>query len=291
MGTAIMGRMPEAPELDAAAAFLREHAVGRVVTRVEVGNISVLKTPTPVTDLAGRSLTAIRRRGKFLLFGFDGLWLVTHLARAGWVKWTEPAPAAPVRMGRGPVALRVRFDPDAALDLTEAGTRKSAAAYLTDAPEELPEVARLGPEAGELDPDGLAAILSSTTSRVKTVLTDQTLMAGVGNGWSDEILHRARLSPYATANRLPPEAVAALHRALADTYAAADEKMRGIAPDRLKAAKKSLYRVHARTGLPCPVCGTDVAEVSFAEKSLQYCPTCQTGGRRLNDRRMDRLLK
>ena len=283
--------MPEAPELDAAAAFLRERGVGRAVTGVEVGDISVLKTATPVTDLTGRRLTEIRRRGKFLLFGFDGLWLVVHLARAGWVKWSEPAPVAPVRMGRGAVALRVRLDPDAALDLTEAGTRKSAAAYLTPSPDELPGIARLGPEAGDLDLEQLTGVLKATTSRVKTVLTEQTLVAGIGNGWSDEILHRARLSPYATANRLAPGAVAALHAAVTPTDPAPAELMDGLAPDRLKAAKKSLYRVHARTGLPCPVCGTDVAEVSFAEKSLQYCPTCQICGRRLNDRRMDRLLK
>lgn len=283
--------MPEAPELDAAAAFLRERAVGRSVSGVELGAISVVKTPTPVTDLVGRELTEIRRRGKFLQFGFTGLWLVVHLARAGWIRWAEPAPIATVRMGRGPVALRVRLDPDSALDLTEAGTRKSAAAYLTEVPDELPGIARLGPEAGQLDLERLAALLAGTTSRIKTALTEQTLLAGIGNGWSDDILHRARLSPYATANRLSAESVAALHAAILDTYAAAAERMAGVAPDRLKAAKKSLYRVHARTGLPCPVCGTDVAEVSFAEKSLQYCPTCQTGGRRLSDRRMDRLLK
>lgn len=285
-----MGAMPEAPELDAVAAYLRGRAIGRVVTRAEVGAINVLKTATPVTDLVGRSLVAVGRRGKYLLLDFDGLWLVTHLARAGWVKWSEPAPAAPVRMGRGATALRLRLEPDAALDLTEAGTRKSAAVWLTDQPGELPEIATLGPEAGELDREGLAAVLA-TTSRLKTVLTDQSRLAGVGNGWSDEILHRARLSPYATANRLSDASVDALHDALADTFTAAAETFSGLAPDKLKAAKKGLYRVHARTGLPCPVCGTDVAEVSFAEKSLQYCPTCQTAGKRLNDRRMDRLLK
>ncbi|SDB80012.1 formamidopyrimidine-DNA glycosylase [Raineyella antarctica] len=283
--------MPEAPELDAAAAFLRERGTGRAVTGVEVGDINVLKTPTPVADLVGRRLEQVRRRGKFLQLDFEGLWLVVHLARAGWLSWAEPAPAKPVRMGRGPVSLRVRLEPDAALVLTEAGTRKSAAAYLTPDPDGLPQVAGLGPEAGELDRDRLAAVLAGTTSRVKTVLTDQGVLAGMGNGWSDEVLHRARLSPFATANRLAPEAVTALHQAIAATYAAAAEAMDGVAPDKLKATKKSLYRVHARTGLPCPVCGTDIAEVAFAEKSLQYCPTCQTGGRRLNDRRMDRLLK
>lgn len=283
--------MPEAPELDAVAAFLRAQAIGRSATRVEIGNLNVLKTPTPVGDLVGRRLTEVRRRGKFLMLDFDGLWLVTHLARAGWVKWTEPAPAAPIRMGRGPVALRIRLDPDAAIDVTEAGTRKSAAAWLTPDPGELPELVRLGPEAGDLDRDALAGILAGTTSRAKTVLTDQSLLAGIGNGWSDEILHRARVSPYATANRLSADAVTALHAALVETYAVAAEAFANVPPTRLKAAKAGLYRVHARTGLPCPVCGTDVAEVSFAERSLQYCPTCQTGGRRLNDRRMDRLLK
>lgn len=283
--------MPEAPELDAVAAFLRTHALGRTATRVEVGDISVVKSATPVGDLEGRHLDDVRRRGKFLQVGLEGVWLVLHLARAGWLKWHEPAPATLLRMGRGPISLRLRLEPDAALDLTEAGTRKSAAAWVTDAPDELAEVARLGPEAADLDLPGLAAVLGATSSRVKTVLTDQTLLAGIGNGWSDEILHTARLSPYATANKLDPRQVAALHAAIAATYAAAGELMDGVPLDRLKAAKHSLYQVHDRAGLPCPVCGTEVAMVSFAEKSLQYCPTCQTGGRRLSDRRMDRLLK
>ena len=284
--------MPEAPELDAAAAFLRERAAGRLVERVDLASFSVLKTADPPhTALIGKRLTEVGRRGKFLLLGCEDVHLALHLARAGWLHWRATTPKTPVRPGRGPLALRLVLDSGSALDVTEAGTKKGVAAYVAADPETLPEIARLGPEAAGLSVEELGAILAGTGARLKTALTDQMLMAGIGNGFSDDILHAARLSPYATAKTLGVDEIARLHAAIGEVLGRAAEAMAGQPLDRLKGIKHAGYRVHARTGLPCPVCGTDIAEVAFADKSLQYCPTCQTGGRRLSDRRMDRLLK
>lgn len=288
--------MPEAPELDAAAAFLRERALGRTIERIDLGSFSVLKTADPPhTALVGARITAVGRRGKFLLLGCAAaeteFHLAVHLARAGWLRWHATNPKTAVKPGRGPLALRLVLDSGSSVDVTEAGTMKGVAAYVTADPATLPEIARLGPEAGGLSLEDLAAILAGTGSRLKTVITDQELMAGIGNGFSDDILHAARLSPYATAKSLDADEVARLHAAIGEVLGSAAEAMAGQPLDRIKDIKHAGYRVHARTGLPCPVCGTDIAEVSFAERSLQYCPTCQTGGRRLSDRRMDRLLK
>ncbi|MEA5154345.1 DNA-formamidopyrimidine glycosylase family protein [Raineyella sp.] len=284
--------MPEAPELDAAAALLRDHAAGRVIERVDLASFSVLKTAEPpLSALAGKRITEVGRRGKFLLIGCEDLHLAVHLARAGWLRWHTTNPKTPVRPGRSPLALRVVLDDGASFDVTEAGTKKGVAAYVTADPESLPEIATLGPEAGGLSVEDLAAILAGSSSRLKTVLTQQSVMAGLGNGFSDDILHAARLSPYATARTLDAEEVTRLHAAIAEVLGRAAAALAGQRLDRIKDVKHAGYRVHARTGLPCPVCGTDIAEVSFAEKSLQYCPSCQTGGRRLSDRRMDRLLK
>ncbi|WP_228489331.1 DNA-formamidopyrimidine glycosylase family protein [Raineyella fluvialis] len=280
------------PELDAAAHFLRERAQGHAVARVDLASFSVLKTADPpYTDLVGKEITGVGRRGKFLLVHCQDLVLAVHLARAGWLRWHATAPKSAVRPGRSPLALRVVLDTGAAVDVTEQGTKKGVAAYVTTDPDSLPEIATLGPEAAELSLEELAEILAGTGSRLKTVLTDQSVMAGIGNGFSDDILHAARLSPYATAKGLEADETARLHVAISEVLGQAAEAMSGQSLDRIKEVKHAGYRVHARTGLPCPVCGSDIAEVSFAEKSLQYCPTCQTGGRRLSDRRMDRLLK
>ncbi|WOP17513.1 DNA-formamidopyrimidine glycosylase family protein [Raineyella sp. LH-20] len=292
--------MPEAPELDAAAAFLRERTVGRTIERIDLGSFSVLKTADPPhTALVGARITDVGRRGKFLLLSCADagsaadadVHLAVHLARAGWLRWHATNPKTVVKPGRGPLALRLVLDSGSSVDVTEAGTKKGVAAYVTADPATLPEIARLGPEAGRLSVEDLAAILAGTGSRIKTVITDQALMAGIGNGFSDDILHAARLSPYATAKALDLDEVTRLHTAIGQVLGTAAEAMAGRPLDRIKDIKHAGYRVHARTGVPCPVCGTDIAEVSFAERSLQYCPTCQTGGRRLSDRRMDRLLK
>ncbi|MGB2567856.1 Fpg/Nei family DNA glycosylase [Micromonospora citrea] len=286
--------MPELPEVEALAGYLRERAVGRRVDRVEVAAISALKTYDPApTAVSGRAVVDARRHGKFLDVVFDGgLHLVVHLARAGWLHYREAfASTAPLRPGKGPVALRVRLDDGSGFDLTEAGTRRSLAAYLVTDPAQVPGVARLGPDALGADLATFAERMRSRRGQVKGVLTDQTVLAGVGNAYSDEILHAAKLSPFAMTDRLTDDQLAALHAAVRAVLGDAVGRSVGQRAAELKGEKRSGLKVHARTGLPCPVCGDTVREVSFADSSLQYCPTCQTGGKPLADRRLSRLVR
>jgi formamidopyrimidine-DNA glycosylase len=286
--------MPELPEVEALASFLRERAVGRVVARVDAPGIHVLKTyDPPVTALAGLEITGVARHGKFLDLDVSGLHLVVHLARAGWLQWKESLPAAPPRMGKGPLGLRVHLDDSSGFDLTEAGTQKRLAVYVVADPLTVPGVARLGvdPLSDAFTVDLLAALLADVRGQVKGVLTDQERIAGLGNAYSDEVLWEVGLSPFKPARNLTPDDVARLHAAIVGTLRAAVERSAGLAAGKLKAEKKSGLSVHGRTGLPCPRCGDTVREVSFADKSLQYCPTCQTGGQPLADRRLSRLLK
>ena len=284
--------MPELPEVEALAHHLREHAVGATVTRVDVASLTVLKTVQPPTSaLHGHCVTTASRHGKFLALHTDGPALVTHLARAGWLRWSDSlAPTAP-RPGKGPIALRVHLGSGSGFDLTEAGTQKRLAVYVVDEVADVPGIARLGPDALALSRDELAEALRGRTERLKTALTDQALIAGVGNAYSDEVLHAARLSPYATAGRLSDDALDRLHEALQRVLHDAVQRSVGQDAARLKGEKRAGLAVHARAGLPCPVCGDTVREVSFADRALQYCPTCQTGGKPLADRRLSRLLR
>lgn len=288
--------MPELPEVEALAEFLREHAVGAVVGRVDVAALSVLKTfDPPMTALQGRDVTGAARFGKHLALDCDGMWMVTHLSRAGWLRWVDNPSAAPPKPGKGPLALRVHFfTPEGAtpaFDLTEAGTKKRLAVWVVNDPQEVEGIARLGPDAMAVTEPEFAALLAGTSSRIKNALVDQSLLAGVGNAYSDEILHTARLSPFATSATLGAEQVHVLYEVMRSVLADAVARSLGQDAARLKGEKRSGMRVHARTGLPCPVCGDTVREVSFSEKSFQYCATCQTGGKVLADRRMSRLLK
>jgi formamidopyrimidine-DNA glycosylase len=287
--------MPELPEVEALADHLRRHAVGLTIGRVDVSALSVLKTfDPPTTALHGREVTGANRWAKYLGLQAGDLHLITHLSRAGWMRWSDQLAAAPLKPGKGPIALRVHLGtPGAApgFDLTEAGTQKRLAVWLVDDPTKVPGIAALGPDALELSPDGLAEVLTAQGGRIKTVITDQKVIAGIGNAYSDEILHVAKLSPFATANRLTDAQLAALHDAMISVLTDAVSRSVGQQAATLKGEKRSGLRVHARTGLPCPVCGDTVREVSFADKSFQYCPTCQTGGKVLADRRLSRLLK
>ena len=291
--------MPELPEIEALAHHLRENAVYRPVARVDVAGMSVLKTATPpVSALVGRVVTGAARYGKFLAVEFadrpdQPLHLITHLSRAGWLRWHEQASAAPPKPGRGPLALRVHLDAvgGPGFDLTEAGTQKRLSVYLVADLQEVPGIARLGPDALVLSRDELAELLAGRTERIKTLIVDQSTIAGIGNAYSDEILHTARLSPYAVAGRLRPEQIDDLHAATTAVLGDAVARSVGQGAATLKGEKRSGLRVHARTGLPCPVCGDTVREVSFADRSFQYCPGCQTGGRPLADRRLSRLVR
>jgi formamidopyrimidine-DNA glycosylase len=219
------------------------------------------------------------------------LYLITHLSRAGWLRWSDSLSPAPLKPGKGPIAMRVHLGEGTGFDLTEAGTQKRLAVWLVNDPSAVPGIASLGPDALQLSPAQLAESLTANGGRIKTVITDQSVIAGIGNAYSDEILHTAKVSPFATASKLTEAQCAALHEAMRAVLTDAVTRSVGQQAATLKGEKRSGFRVHARTGLPCPVCGDTVREVSFADKSFQYCPRCQTGGKVLADRRMSRLLK
>ena len=292
--------MPELPEVEALAADLRERAVGRVIDQAFVTEFSVMKTyDPPLTALHGATLSGTSRRGKFLDLaaapadGGPPLHLVTHLAKAGWLRWRDELPEQPPRPGKGPLAFRLRFTDGAGFDLTEAGTRKRLAVYLVRDIADIPNVASLGPEPLDpaFTPQVLGSILAGRRTQIKGVLRDQRLIAGIGNAYSDEVLHAAKMSPFRLASSLSPDEVEALHAVIVGTLQEAIGRSDGLAASDLKKEKKAGLRVHGRTGEACPVCGDTVREVSFADSALQYCPTCQTGGKPLADRRMSRLLK
>jgi formamidopyrimidine-DNA glycosylase len=284
--------VPELPEVEALAAYLRDRAVGHAVARVDVVHISALKTydPTPMS-LHGSTVTGASRHGKFLDLDVDGIHLVVHLARAGWLHYRDQLPTAPPRPGKGPIALRLHLDDGSGFDLTEAGTKKGLAVYVVRDPAEVPGVERLGPDALTIDIDEFATLIRGQRGQIKGVLTDQRVIAGIGNAYSDEILHAAKLSPFALAPRLSDDDIGRLYEATGMILRDAVTRSVGQGSATLKGEKRSGLRVHARTGLPCPVCGDTVREVSFADKSLQYCATCQTGGKPLADRRLSKLIR
>ncbi|MEV7085245.1 DNA-formamidopyrimidine glycosylase family protein [Streptomyces sp. NPDC093085] len=303
--------MPEVPEVEALRAFLDGHLVGKEIVRVLPLTVNVLKTyDPPATALEGATVTAVARHGKYLDIvtrpasgtrkardageaGEARLHLAVHLARAGWLRWHDAFSGAPPRPGKGPLAWRTVLAEGDGFDLTEAGTTKRLAVHVVRDPAEVPGIARLGPD--PLDPAfdraAFAALLGGERGRIKGVLRDQRIIAGIGNAYSDEILHAARMSPYKPVPNLTDDEITGLYEALRTTLGEAVERSRGTAAGRLKAEKRAGLRVHGRTGEACPVCGDTIREVSFSDSSLQYCPTCQTGGKPLADRRMSRLLK
>jgi DNA-formamidopyrimidine glycosylase len=287
--------VPELPEVESLARFLGEKTTGRVIERAELGQISALKTyDPPLSTVIGRTVAGCGRQGKFLLLETDPkLFLAMHLARGGWVQWRASAPAARLKPGRSPLALRLAFDDGSGFDLTEAGTEKRLAVWVVSDPQQVEPLARLGPD--PLDPSfdaaALQAILAGRKAQIKGVLTDQSAIAGVGNAYSDEALHVAHLSPFKTASTMTEGEVQRLYDALVGVLRDAVVRSAGLPAAGLKSEKRSGLRVHGRTGEACPECGDTVREVAFATKSLQYCPTCQTGGKPLADRRLSRLLK
>src|SRR5881227_761389 len=189
--------MPELQEVEALVSFLTEQCVGQVVARVDVASINVLKTfAPPVTALQGLEVTGAARHGKFLDLDVDGLHLITHLSRAGWLHWRDKLPPAPLKPGKGPISLRVHLANAAGFDLTEQGTQKRLAVYVVRDPQEVPGIARLGPDplAEGYSLEDFRALLASDRSQIKGLLRDQSKLAGIGNAYSDEILHAAKLS-------------------------------------------------------------------------------------------------
>ena len=212
--------------------------------------------------------------------------------RGGWVRWRDELPTSLVKPGKGPLALRTRLATGAGFEVTEAGTEKRLALWVVRSPDEVEPLTRLGPEAlgPAFDVGALETALAKGTT-LKGTLTDQEAIAGIGNAYSDEVLHVAKLSPFKPAAKLTRPELQRLFDALVQVLTEAVERSSGLPAAGLKAEKRAGMRVHGRTGEPCPVCGDRVRQVSFATKSLQYCPTCQTGGRPLADRRLSRLLK
>ena len=287
--------MPEMPEVQGLVDFLAERARDGAVTKATVANIAALKTYDPPIDaLKGATITGAARHGKFVdLLTDTGTHLIFHLAKAGWLRWYEELPATVIRPGKTPIALRVGLDDGAGFDLTEAGTKKSLAVYVVRDPQEVPGIARLGPDplSDGFTRDAFAELLASRRTQIKGVLRDQSILAGVGNAYSDEILHAAKMSPYALAASLDDDHVTRLYAALRETLTDAVAQASGKPPADLKDAKRRGMAVHGRRGQACPVCGDEVRSVFFADNSLEYCPTCQTGGKLLADRRLSRLLK
>lgn len=291
-----MAPMPELPEVEALAQDLTGRLRDRAITKVHVAQFSALKTfDPPLSALEGTLVDGVGRHGKFLDVDASGTHLVLHLARAGWVRWRDEVPTIPPKPStKSTLAARVVLDDGSGLDITEAGTRKSLAMYVVRDPLDVPGIASLGPDplTDDFTAERLAGILRAEgRKQLKGVLRHQGTIAGIGNAYSDEILHAARMSPFKPADSLDDEELTRLYTALRSTLQDAVDRSRGLAASELKGEKKSNLAVHGRTGQPCPVCGDVVREVSFADSSLQYCATCQTGGKPLADRRMSKLLK
>jgi formamidopyrimidine-DNA glycosylase len=287
--------VPELPEVEALVRFVGRRAAGRRVSAVHIGAISALKTYSPAPDaLVGRTVTGATRHGKWIDVTVDGgPHLLAHLSRAGWLRWSERLPTGPLRPGRSPIALRMCLEDGSGFDLTEQGTRKRLAVHVADDPAQVPLIASLGvdPLAEVFTADRMAELAAERNQQIKGLLRDQRRIAGIGNAYSDEILHAARMSPFTLTGRLDRARLEHLHGVVLQVLTAALAQADGKPAAELKDAKRRGMQVHGRTGQPCPVCGDTVREVSFADSSLQYCPTCQTGGKPLADRRMSRLLR
>jgi formamidopyrimidine-DNA glycosylase len=286
--------VPELPEVHALAADLRARLVARPISRLQVLSFSALKTfDPPLSALTGEVITGVSRYGKFLAIEAAGLYLVMHLARAGWIRWRDAEPKTVARPGAGPLAARLFLDDGSGLDITEAGTKKSLAIYLVRSPSDVPGIARLGPD--PLHPafgiDNFRALLAlQGRSQIKGVLRNQSVIAGIGNAYSDEILHKARMSPFKPAAMTADESEL-LFTAMQSTLRDAIGRSEALAASELKGEKKTNLAVHGRTGQECPVCGDTVRQVIYTDSTFQYCPTCQTGGKPLADRVLSRLLK
>ncbi|RZU13333.1 DNA-(apurinic or apyrimidinic site) lyase /formamidopyrimidine-DNA glycosylase [Kribbella rubisoli] len=281
------------PEVESLATFLRERAVGHAFVRADITAISALKTyDPPVSAMVGLLIDDVQRHGKFLDISAQGVHLVIHLARAGWLRWKEEQNTGLVRPGKGPIALRTVLDDGSGFDLTEAGTQKKLAVYVVRDVDEVPGIARLGPDPFTLSLEDFSDILKRQGRvQLKGVLRSQSVIAGIGNAYSDEILHVAKMSPFKPASNLSEDELKTLYDAMRETLQDAVNRSAGLAVQDLKSEKKSGLRVHGRKGEKCPICGDIVREVSFADSSLQYCATCQTGGKPLADRRLSKLLK
>ena len=307
--------MPEVPELEGARSFLAKRITGTQIAEVQIGAISVVKTADPaITTLRDAVVVDVQRIGKFLVLELQAQptddngasdpgqrrFLATHLSRAGWLRWTPNPPKTPLRLGRGPVAARLTFVSQdgefvGSLDYTEAGTQKRLALYLVSDVAQVPGIAKLGPDvrSPHFDPQTFGQIVSGAGGQhLKTLLRDQTAMAGIGNAYSDEILHLAGLSPKQAASGVTDSQTQTLYEAISTTLSAAITS--AVAADdlrKLKDTKRAGLRVHTRAGESCDVCGSRILSVATGDSSYEYCPGCQTNGKPLADHRTSRFLK
>src|SRR5437899_12420390 len=275
--------MPELPEIEAWRRALDDPVSAFPVAKAGPAHVATLKTfDPPLSALEGRQLAGAERRAKRLLFPTeDGeLVVLVHLMTAGRLKYLKTGEAGP----KTP-AFQLVFEGGARLVLTEAGAKKRAGVWLLNPEETEQELAHLGPDALGLSADRLAEICSGESRRLHSMLRDQRVIAGIGRAWANEILHHARLSPYALTPDLSSDEIGRL----ADAIDA--ELARGLELRQQGANDKRTYRVHNKLGQPCYVCGTPLARVDFEEHTIYYCPECQTGGRVLKDRRLSRLLR
>jgi formamidopyrimidine-DNA glycosylase len=253
------------------------------IAKAGPAHVATLKTfDPPLAALEGRRLAGAKRRAKRLLFPTDDgeLVVLVHLMTAGRLRYLKPGEQGP----KTP-AFRLAFQGGSQLVLTEAGKKKRAGVWLLTPEETEVELGHLGPEALGLGAERLAQICTSESRRLHSLLRDQRAIAGIGRAWANEILHQARLSPYALSQELGAEEVEQLATAI-DA-----ELTRGLALRERGANDKRTYRIHNKLGQPCYVCGTPIARVDFEEHTIYYCPQCQTGGRVLKDRRLSRLLR
>jgi formamidopyrimidine-DNA glycosylase len=275
--------MPELPEVEAWRRALDEPVRAFPIERAGPAHIATLKTfDPPLATLDGRRLAGAERRAKRLLFPTeDGeLVLLVHLMTSGRLRYLRPGEKGP----KTP-AFRLRFADGAELVLTEAGSKKRAGVWLLTPGQAEEELAHLGPEALGLGTERLGEILRSDSRRLHSLLRDQRAVSGIGRAWANEILHAAKLSPFALSTELDPEEVARL-------AAAIDEELaRGLELREQGAKDAQVYRIHDHLREPCPVCETPIARVDYEEHTIYYCPKCQTGGRVLKDRRLSRLLR
>ncbi len=276
------------PEVHALADDLAERLGGRAIGRFEVMTFSALKTfDPPAESVVGATVQDVTHFGKFLDIDLGDLHVVVHLAKAGWIRWYDVLPTTRNRV----IAARIGLEDGSGIQLTEAGTKKSLAVWVVRDPLEVPRLATLGPDplADAFTEERFAEVLAAAgRAQIKGVLRDQARIAGIGNAYSDEILHAAKMSPFKPA-AMPPEDVHHLYDAMREVLADAIRRSEGLHMADLKGEKKAGMRVHGRTGEACPVCGDTVRQVRFADNSLQYCPTCQTGGKPLADRALSRL--
>ena len=283
--------MPELPDVTVYVEALERRVLGQPLERVRVWNPFLVRTARPPLDAVnGKVVQSVKRLGKRIVFGLeDDLYLALHLMIAGRLHWW---PKEKKESGRAVLAL---FDfPDGKLVLTEQGSKRRAALHVVQGDAGLAELDRGGLEPLDASPEQFAEVLRRESHTLKRALTDPTLFSGIGNAYSDEILHRAALSPVKLTRTLADDEVVRLHAATREVLLEWIDHLRAEAgdgfPEKVTAFRKE-FVAHGRYGQPCPVCGTSIARIVHGENETDYCPRCQTGGRLLADRALSRLLR